>query len=370
MDQERVCFLALHFIPGIGSVLLKQLISYCGSAEEVFRQSRVRLLRIPGIGEVTTDSVLNGKPLYLAEQELNRAEKEQARILFYTDAAYPNRLKALEDAPAVLYVKGNCNLNAVRTLGIVGTRKATAYGKDCVTELVSGLVSHQVLIVSGLAYGIDIHAHKEALKQGLDTIGVMGSGLDIIYPSLHRDTAHRMIDQGALVTENPFGTKPDAHNFPQRNRIIAGLVDALVVVEAGEKGGALITADIANSYNRDVFAIPGNIHSPYSIGCNKLIKMNKASLLTSAKDIEYIMNWTQDQLHKTAQLSLDLSDLDEEERRVLTIMRDKKRSLSMDELGFISGHSPGSLSALLLKLEFKNHVRSLPGRMYVPLPLR
>lgn len=370
MDQERVCFLALQLIPGVGNVLIKQLISYCGSAQEVFRQPRGKLLRIPGIGEVTTDSILNGKPLHLAEQELRRAEKEQAQILFYPDAAYPNRLKNLDDAPAALYVKGNCNLNAVRTLGIVGTRKATPYGKDCVTELIEGLAAHQVLIVSGLAYGIDIHAHKEALKHGLDTVAVMGSGLDIIYPAVHQDTAHRMLNQGALVTENPFGTKPDAHNFPQRNRIIAGLVDALVVVEAGEKGGALITAEIANSYNRDVFAVPGNIHNPCSIGCNKLIKTNKASLLTSVQDIEYLMNWSQEQLQQATQLSLDLGDLDEEERRVLTIMREKKRSLSMDELGYITGHPPGALSALLLALEFKNRVRSLPGRMYVPHPFR
>lgn len=364
MDPERTCFLALHFIPGIGDILLKQLISYCGSAQQVFQQSRQKLLKIPGIGDITAEAIRNGKPLHLAEHELRKAEKDQVQILFYTDSAYPHRLKTMEDAPSVLYVKGNTNLNALRTIGIVGTRKATPYGKACVEELIKDLVPHQPLVISGLAYGIDIHAHKEALKHGLSTAAVLGSGLDVIYPAVHTDTAQRLVNQGALVTENPFGSKPDAHNFPQRNRIIAGLCDAIIVVEAGEKGGALITAELANSYNRDVFAVPGNIHSPCSAGCNRLIKTHKANLLTSVRDLEYIMNWSQEQLAEATQLALDLDELGEEERRVLTILRDKNRSLSLDELGFITGHGPGVLSALLLGLEFKNRIRALPGKMF------
>lgn len=365
MDSERLCFLALHFVPGIGDILFKQLISHCGSAQEVFRQSRSKLLRIPGIGEATAESIRNGKPLHLAEHEFRKAEKAAVQVLFYTDQAYPHRLKTIEDAPVVLYVKGNTNFNALRTVGIVGTRNATSYGKACVEELINGLVPHQAVVISGLAYGIDIHAHKEALKAGLRTVGVLGSGIDVIYPSAHDETAQRMVNQGALVTENPFGTKPDAHNFPQRNRIIAGLCDALVVVEARDKGGALITAELSNSYNRDVFAIPGNIHSPCSVGCNRLIRNNKANLLTSIKDLEYIMNWSQEQLNAAAQLSLDLGDLAGEELRVLNIMRDKKRSLSMDELGYITSLAPGTLSSLLLSLEFKNRIRALPGKMYM-----
>lgn len=365
MDSERLCFLALHFVPGIGDILFKQLISHCGSAQEVFRQSRSKLLRIPGIGEATAESIRNGKPLHLAEHEFGKAEKAAVQVLFYTDPAYPHRLKTIEDAPVVLYVKGNTNFNALRTVGIVGTRNATSYGKACVEELIRGLVPHQAVVISGLAYGIDIQAHKEALKAGLPTVGVLGSGIDVIYPSAHVETAQRMVNQGALVTENPFGTKPDAHNFPQRNRIIAGLCDALVVVEARDKGGALITAELSNSYNRDVFAIPGNIHSPCSVGCNRLIRNNKANLLTSIKDLEYIMNWSQEQLNAAAQLSLDLGDLAGEELRVLNIMRDKKRSLSMDELGYITSLAPSTLSSLLLSLEFKNRIRALPGKMYM-----
>lgn len=366
MDQERVYFLALHFVPGVGDVLIKQLISYCGSATEVFHQTRNKLLRIPGIGKVTTDAIISGRSLRQAEDTLRKVEKENVQLLFYTDAAYPIRLKSIEDAPSILYVKGNTNLNHPRTVGIVGTRKATPYGKACVDELVRGLASCQVMVISGLAYGIDIQAHKEALKHGLSTVAVLGSGIDVIYPSAHHETASRMIDQGALVTENHFGTQPDAHNFPQRNRIIAGMSDALVVVEAGDRGGALITADIANSYNRDVFAIPGNIHSPYSLGCNQLIKTNKASLLTSAKDLEYMMNWSQDQIVKKTQLSLELDPLPEDERNLLTLMRDKKRNLSIDELAYLTQIPQGQLASLLLSLEFKNRVASLPGKMYMP----
>ncbi len=364
MDPERICFLALHFIPGIGDILLKQLVSYCGSAQEVFRQPKHKLIRIPGIGQVTADAIHNGRPLHLAEQEVHRAEKENVQLIFCTDTAYPHRLKAIEDAPAVLYVKGNTNLNALRAVGVVGTRNATSYGKGCVEELIKGLVNYQALIISGLAYGIDVHAHREALRLGLSTVAVLGSGLDVIYPARHYETAQKMTNQGALITENPFGSQPDAHNFPQRNRIIAGLCDALIVVEAGEKGGALITAELANGYNRDVFAVPGNIHSTYSIGCNRLIKTHKANLLTCVNDLEYIMGWSQEQVNAAAQLSLDLGKLSEDERRVLTIMREKKRQLSIDELGYMTGYPPTTLSSILLGLEFKNLVKALPGKIF------
>lgn len=364
MDPDRLAFLALHFIPGIGTALLKQLIGYCGSATEVLRQTRSSLLKIPGIGEATTKAIRSGAGMKDAERELKHAEKEGVQLLFYTDASYPQRLRPIDDAPTLLYVKGNINLNQSRTVGIVGTRKATHYGRACVEELLEGLMPHRVVIVSGLAYGIDIHAHKEALRHGMATVGVLGSGLDVIYPGAHRDTANRMTNQGALITENHFGAQPDAHHFPERNRIIAGLCDALVVVEASDKGGALITAEIANSYNRDVFAIPGNLHSQYSTGCNRLIKTHKANLLTSVADLEYIMNWRQDELAQANQLALELGDLADEERQLLTLLREKRRSLSIDELGYLCPWPQGQLSALLLSLEFKNRVISLPGKLY------
>lgn len=319
-------------------------------------------MKIPGIGEVSADSIKNGKTIHLAEKELAKAEKDGTEILFFTDKKYPQRLKSIEDAPSLLYYKGNENLNASRIVGIVGTRQATEYGKDMVEQICRDLAPYKVIIISGLAYGIDIQAHKQALKNGLATFGVMGSGMDVIYPSAHKDTAKKMISQGGLLTENHFGTKPDAHNFPARNRIIAGMCDALIVVEAAEKGGALITADIANSYNKDVFAVPGNLGSSYSEGCNKLIKTNKANLFSSVKDLEYIMNWTiEENIEKEF---TDYSSLTEEEQRVVQILKDKKRPMMIDELSFLSSMNPSKLASLLLNLEFSNIVKSLPGKMY------
>lgn len=365
MDQDRLALLALHFVPGIGDFLVKQLVSYCGSAQDVFKVSKGKLLKIPNVGASTIAALHSGNPFKEAEQEIVRAEKNDTRLLFYFDAHYPERLKQFDDSPSLLYVKGNVDLNARKTVGIVGTRQATSYGREMVERIVEDLIPHQPLVISGLAYGIDIHAHKEALKRNLSTLGIMGSGIDVIYPSVHKDVARKMIMQGGIATENPFGTKPDAHNFPARNRIIAGLCDALIVVEAAEKGGALITAEIANNYNKDVFAIPGAVNQQYSQGCNKLIKINKAHLMTHVKDIEYIMNWSPEK--KTVQPyaeQLDLNLFDADERMVVNLLKEKKSPMMIDELIRKASISPSSLASLLLNLEFKNVVRSLPGKMY------
>ena len=363
MDQERISFVALHFIPGIGDILVKQLVSYCGSAEQVFKQSRGRLLKIPGIGEITAEAIHQGRAFDHAEKEFRKAEREETEILLFTDKAYPKRLKSIDDAPSILYVKGNINLNHPKTIAIVGTRQATSYGKAQVERLIEELIPHAPLIISGLAYGIDIHAHKQALKQGLNTVGVLGSGLDVIYPAAHKDIAKSMTNHGGLVTENQFGTQPDAHNFPARNRIIAGLCDALIVVEAAAKGGALITAEIANSYNKDVFAIPGNIGHTFSEGCNKLIKINKASLLMSVKDLEYILNWNVGVEKSGPQLSLDLPSLEPDELTVMKVLQEKNAPIMIDELSEKTDMGQGMLASLLLTLEFKNMVISLPGKM-------
>jgi DNA processing protein len=363
MDQERLSLMALHFVPGIGDFLTKQLVSHCGSAQQVFSLSKSKLLKIPGIREATAAAIPDGRTYHQAEREFRRAEREDARILFFIDKAYPSRMRNIDDAPALLYIKGNVNLNVAKVVAIVGTRMATAYGTKQVESIVEGLVPHKALIVSGLAYGIDIHAHKHALKCGLATIGVLGSGIDIIYPAVHKDIASKMTNQGGLVTENHFGTKPDAHNFPARNRIIAGLCDALIVAEAAVTGGALITAEIANSYNKDVFAIPGNLGATYSEGCNKLIKINKASLLMSIADLEYIMNWRLDP-NPDHQLSLNLDLFDKDELRIINALREKATPTWIDELSHKTEMEHGYLSSLLLSLEFKNAVVSLPGKLY------
>ncbi len=366
MDQERLSFLALHSLNGIGDLLLKQLVSYCGSADQVFKTPKGKLLKIPGIGEVTAEAILKGKSFDKAEKELTKAHKSNTEILFYTDSKYPSRLKQIEDAPVLLYFQGTANLNHAKTVGIVGTRQATTYGKDIVERIINELAPHQPLIISGLAYGIDIHAHKHSLKCDLPTLGIMGSGMDVVYPAAHKETAKKMLELGGLLTENSFGTKPDAHNFPARNRIIAGLCDALIVVEAAEKGGALITAEIANSYNKDVFAIPGSIGETFSEGCNKLIKTNKANLYTSVKDLEYIMNWSaQDNLQrKIKSSSIDLNQFEPNERLVVELLLEKKAPMAIDELTIKSSLSPSLLASLLLGLEFKNIVKTLPGKLF------
>lgn len=363
MDQNRLALLALHFIDGIGDYLIKQVISYTGSAEKAFKTPKGKLMQIPGVGEVTAEAILNGKPFQEAEKELRRAEKESVELVFYMDKKYPSRLKSIPDAPSILYIKGHIDFENPKSVAIVGTRQATPYGKAQVEKIIRELAPHQPLIVSGLAYGIDIHAHKQAIKYNLPTIGILGSGMDRIYPAAHRDTARKMFEHGGLVTENCFGTKPDAHNFPQRNRIIAGLCDALLVIEAAEKGGALITAEIANTYNKDVFACPGSIGETFSAGCNNLIKSNKAHLLTSVKDIEYIMGWDAAKPPRK-KASATLEGYEPDEQTVLKVMIDKKANVLIDELSWKANLPVSQLASVLLGLEFKGIVKSMPGKQY------
>ena len=364
MDQNRLSLLALHFIPGVGDYIIRQLVSYCGSAEKVFKTPKGKLLKIPGIGEVTAEIIIKGNPFRIAEKEITTAEKEGVQLLFFTDKKYPSRLKQIDDAPSLLYTKGNIDFENSKTVGIVGTRKSTDYGKNCVEELVAGLVPHGALVISGLAYGIDIQAHKQAVKNNLPTIGVMGSGIDVIYPPAHKEVVKKMFGLGGIITENPFGTKPDAHNFPARNRIIAGLSDALIVVEAAERGGALITSDIANSYNRDVFAFPGNIGRSFSEGCNNLIKSNKASLITSVKDLEYTMNWSVGVADQKKNEAFALDAFEPNEQTVLKVLLENNNQMIIDELSWRSALPASQLASVLLGLEFKGVISTLPGKVY------
>lgn len=363
MDENRLSLLALHFIPGLGDYLIKQLVSYCGSPEKVFKIPKGKLLKIPGVGGVTAEAIIRGKPFALAEKECLKAEKEKTEIIFFTDRKYPSRLKQINDAPTILYAKGNIDFENSKTVAIVGTRQSTAYGKECVEQLVKSLVAHHPLIVSGLAYGIDIHAHKQAVKNKLSTIGVMGSGMDVIYPSAHREVAFKMMENGGLLTEHPFGTQPDAHNFPARNRIVAALSDAVIIVEAAEKGGALITADIANSYNKDVFAFPGNVKQSHSAGCNNLIKSNRAHLITSIKDLQYIMNWDAGvRPVKTEPVSLEGYKPDEQ--IIIKTLLENNKQLMIDEISWKTNLPISQVASLLLTLEFKGVIASLPGKIY------
>lgn len=364
MDEQKLYQVALSLIPGVGNLLAKTLISYCGSAEAVFQTSAHKLGKIPGIGPKTLRNILKSNFLKEAERELKLAEEKGAYLLAYTDKAYPSRLKQVADAPNLLYYQGNILPDAPRIVAIVGTRQASPYGKQICEQIITDFKPYQPLIISGLAYGIDVAAHRAALRHALPTVGVMASGLDIIYPSAHKHTAREMLAQGGLLTENPFGTEPDAFKFPARNRIIAGMADVIIVIEAAEKGGALITADIACSYDREVFAVPGPLGSPQSAGCNQLIKFSKAQLFLSVSDLVEIMGWSpgKEDLAKTE--TFETKFLSEQEKQVVGLLKEYPTGLQIDELSWRSQLSLSQLASVLLNLEFQNIVRSLPGKKF------
>ncbi|GAA4470969.1 DNA-processing protein DprA [Nibrella saemangeumensis] len=362
---ETLHQIALTLVPGVGDILIRQLVSYCGSATGVFQASLPALRKVPGIGEVTARAIRHPDVLNEAGKVLDRLEKLGASALFYTSKEYPVRLKGLYDAPALLYVKGTIDLNVARTVGLVGTRQATEYGRRITEELVQALQPYGAIVISGLAYGIDIAAHRASLAHQLPTIGVMASGLDIIYPTVHQKTAHEMLANGGLVTENRPGVKPDAHLFPARNRIIAGLSDAVVVVEAAAKGGAIITATYANNYHREVFAVPGHLNQTFSQGCNKLIRENRAQIYTRPADIIEALNWDQSQTARTPATEAMVLPVDftEEESQVIALLR-QQTDMHIDDLSWRTQIPMGRLASLLLNLEFRNFIRTLPGKKY------
>ncbi|SMC59018.1 DNA-processing protein DprA [Pedobacter nyackensis] len=354
--------IALTLIKNVGHVTAKQLLLHFGSAEAVFKAKKKQLLQIPGIGELTANLILKNNALTEAEKQIPFIEKHQIQVLFYTDDNYPQRLKSCYDAPILLYFKGNVDLNQSRIISVVGTRRATAYGRHLCKQLAAQLSPYHVIIVSGLAYGIDVASHKESLSYNIPTIGVMAHGLDRIYPALHKSVAQKMVLNGGLLTEFLPGTNPDKENFPKRNRIIAGISDATIVVEATAKGGALITADIASSYNRDVYAFPGRTDDQYSEGCNFLIKTNRAALINHARDLIYYLGWEEVILEKErvqVQLPVNLS---KEEQKIVSLLQDA--SMGIDELATRLNVGLSKLAMRLLNLEMQGILISLPGKVY------
>lgn len=364
MEGDRLLYeIALTLVPGIGDILGKKLVNLFGSAEAVFREPSRHLKKLPRIGETIVHAVSSGEILQKAEKELLFMERFRIKALFFLHDDYPGRLKNCHDGPLLMFYKGNANLNAGKIIGIVGTRSATEYGKRVVTEIISGLTHHNPIVISGLAYGIDSMAHRISLDCSLETIGVLGHGLDTVYPWQNRNLAERMLEQGGLVTEFISGTKPDRMNFPMRNRIIAGLCDAIVVIEAGKKGGALITAELANSYNRDVFAVPGKVHDPYSEGTNYLIRTNRASLVQKPEDIEYLMGWKHNRPgEKIVQKQL-FYHLTDEETIIYQLISDMKKA-GIDEICINAGMPMSKVSSCLLNMEFEGIVTCLPGKIY------
>jgi DNA processing protein len=364
MDDKLLHKIALSIIPGIGGILARNIVAYVGSIEEIFTESKQSLNKIPGIGEINAKRIKDKNILIKAEKELRFIEKNKIDVHFYTDKNYPRRLKMCVDAPIILYSKGNLNLNEQNIVSIVGTRNATDYGKQVCDDLVREFSerNYNVLVVSGLAYGIDIQAHKSALKYKVPTAGVVGHGLDKMYPTLHIETARKMLKEGGLVSDFPSGSKIDPSNFIRRNRIIAGLADATIVVESATKGGALITADIASSYNRDVFAFPGRAGDSYSKGCNQLIRNSGANLIEGIDDLEFFMGWEQTTKNEAVQSSLFV-ELSGEEEKIVNLLREKGE-LFIDQISSELTLPVSRVSAMLLSLEFKNVLLALPGKMY------
>lgn len=355
--------IALTLIEGVGPLIAKKLLQHFGSAAQVFNANQKQLLQIDGIGKKTAEAVLQTNALALAEKELEFIDKHQIKVLFYENEDYPKRLKSCYDAPLLLYYKGTADLNASKIVSIVGTRNATAYGKMLCKQLIEVLKPYDVLMVSGLAHGIDAAAHKESLLHEMPTIGVLGHGLDRVYPAAHRELAAKMLKCGGLLTEFLPGTNPDRENFPKRNRIIAGMADVTIVVEASIKGGALITAEIANSYNRDVYAFPGRINDEFSEGCNFLIKTNRAGLINSPQDLIYYLGWddntSQNKSAVQAQLPLNLNN---DERTVCNALL--QTALPVDELALKTNIAQSKLAVILLTLEMKGIIVALPGKLF------
>lgn len=366
MNEDENCYvLALKLTPGIGDVLAKQLISYCGSASSIFKEKKGALLKIPNIGEKTVKALISTSFLEQAEKSILSCEKQKVSVIPYFHPDFPERLKSVNDAPLLIYTKGNSTFKNSKMVGIVGTRNATDYGKQITEKIVGELVSHQAVVVSGLAYGIDISAHRAALKNDLPTVAVLAGGLDKIYPSVHKKTAQEMLESdGGWISEYPPGTKPEAHNFPSRNRIIAGMSEALIVVEAATKGGALITANIAYSYNREVFAVPGTLEHKYSEGCNALIRSQKATIYTGIKDLEYLLGWEKGDAKPKRQI-VDLTNYGEPEKKIMSVLEEFKAGLHLDELSWKTQISVHETVSHLLTLEFDGLIKSLPGKRYI-----
>lgn len=362
-NQELLYILTLLHTEGIGDVVAKKLIAQFGSAAAIFSANKQQLLKVSGIGSSIINSLKDKNTRLRAEQEIEFINTYNIGYTYFKDTNYPSYLKHCFDAPVLLFQKGKINLQDQKIISIVGTRQMTNYGKSVLEELFQGIKEYNPIIVSGLAYGVDINAHKLALKHGLQTIAVLAHGLDRIYPTTHKKYAVQMLENGGLFSDFWSKTNPDRENFVKRNRIVAGMSQATIVIESAEKGGSLITADIANSYNRDVFAIPGRITDAYSRGCNQLIKTNRAATLTSVKDLAYILNWEKDNKNqKTIQKQLFV-DLSTSEKEIYNYLQ-KEGKQQIDMIGLHCNLPTFKTAAILLNLELKGVIRPLPGKIF------
>lgn len=362
-DSELFTTLALMKTEGVGDIVAKKLIAHFGSAEEVFKAKRNRLLAIDGVGEMLYRNLQDKSVFAPAEAEMKFIEKSGIKPYLYTEACYPERLKHCIDGPVILFTSGNIDLNGRKTVSIVGTRQMTSYGADLCRRLIEDLAPLDPVIVSGFAYGVDIHAHLVAMENNLQTIGVVAHGLNQVYPKVHKKYVAKMEENGGFMTEFTSTSNPDKENFVKRNRIVAGISEVTVIVESAQKGGSLITANFANDYNRDVFAVPGRTTDKYSQGCNTLIKTQRANLLTGAADLMYMLNWQpQESKSKPVQKQLFVS-LEAEEQKVYDFLVKNGKEL-MDTIALECGMPVFRLSSILLNMELKGVIRPLPGKLF------
>ncbi|MGV6845839.1 MAG: DNA-processing protein DprA [Lutibacter sp.] len=362
--DELFHILALQTAKGIGSINAKKLISTCGSAKNIFQERKSTLAKINGIGTYLLDQLFDKNNFIKAEEELNYLLNNKIKIDYFLDENYPKNLKQCIDGPILFFSKGNLNLNKSKSLSIVGTRKITSYGKSFCKSLIKELTPFNPLIVSGFAYGVDICAHREAIKNKLQTVGVLAHGFDTMYPKVHQKYTAEVEHFGGFISEFWHSDLPVRENFLKRNRIIAGLTDATIVIESAGKGGALVTADIANSYNREVFAVPGRVHDKQSEGCNRLIKQNKAAILTQAEDIVKNLNWDVQSFksEKIKQQSLFV-ELNNQETLIFNYLKENGKEL-LDIIAINCQLPIYKTTAILFDLEMKGVVNPLPGKFF------
>lgn len=362
-STELFNLLALLKVDGVGDVVAKKLINHCGSAENVFNAKVQSLKAIDGIGSVLIKNLKDKTVFEKAEQELRFIEDEKITVLNYQNEDYPNKLKHCSDGPVLLFGSGTINFDNRKIISIVGTREVTSHGADFCKKMIEDLAVFNPIIVSGFAYGVDIVAHQAAMDNKLQTIGVLAHGLNQVYPKPHKKYVAKMEKNGGFLTEFWSNSNPEKENFVKRNRIVAGMSEATVVIESAEKGGSLITAIMANEYNRDVFAVPGRTSDKYSLGCNNLIKTQRANLMTSAADLVYILNWElESKATKPVQKQLFVI-LDNEEQKVYDYLQQNGKQL-LDIIALDCDFPIFRISSVLLNMELKGLVRPLPGKLF------
>lgn len=361
-DQDLFYLLALLRVEGVGDIMAKKLLANFGSAEEIFKTKANQIAAIDGVGSVLLKNLKDKTVFEKANQELEFINKNNIKVSFFKDENYPERLKHCIDAPVLIFSAGNINLENKRIISIVGTRQITSYGIEFCKKLIEDLSPLDPIIVSGFAYGVDIVAHQLAMENDLQTIGVLAHGLNQIYPKAHKKYMAKMEQNGGFITEFWSSTNPDKENFVRRNRIVAGMSEATIVIESADRGGSLITANLANDYNRDVFAVPGRVTDKYSQGCNQLIKTQKANVLTNAADLVYMLNWDIENKSKPIQKQLFV-DLELDEQKIYDYLLKNGKEL-LDIIALQCEFPIYKISGMLLNMELKGVIRPLPGKLF------